>query len=83
MLHACATVSEALDVVQLAYRNCYGVIPCGSRGEGLDIADYAVGLNTGQIREGGLGPTANRLLAIEAELGSRAKFMGKEALKIP
>lgn len=76
------TVSQALDVVQLAHGNGYGVVPCGSRGEGPDIADYAVGLNTGQIREGGLGPTANRLLQIENELGSNGKFLGKAAIKI-
>ncbi len=76
------TISETLSVVRLATQNGYGVMPCGSRGESSDIADYAVGLNTGQIREGGLGPTANRLLAIEAELGNRARFLGKTALKI-
>jgi enolase len=44
------TISEALDLVQLAYRNGYGVMPCSSRGEGADIADYCVGLNTGHVR---------------------------------
>jgi len=47
------TISKAFDVVQLAYRNGYGVMPCSSRGEGPDIGDYAVGLNTGHLREGG------------------------------
>ncbi len=75
------TISEALDTVELAYRKGYGVMPCSSRGEGPDIADYAVGLNTGNIRESGLGPTGNRLLEIEAELGSRAKFLGKAGFK--
>ena len=75
------TISEAFDVVQLAYRHGYGVIPCSSRGEGADIADYAVGLNTGHIRESGTGPTANRLLKIESELGSGAKFLGRTGLK--
>jgi enolase len=74
-----STVSEAFRAVRLAYMNGYSVMPCGSRGEGPDIADYAVGLNTGQIREGGLGPTANRLLAIEAELDGKANFAGKAA----
>jgi enolase len=75
------TISEALDVVQLAYRHGYGVMPCSSRGEGADIGDYAVGLNTGHIRESGTGPTANRLLKIEYELGRSAKFLGKDGLK--
>ncbi|MFH1638747.1 MAG: enolase C-terminal domain-like protein [Chloroflexota bacterium] len=75
------TISESLDTIEYAYRHGYGVMPCSSRGEGADIADYAVGLNTGNIRESGTGPTANRLLKIEAELGSRAKFLGKAGFK--
>ncbi|MEM3503875.1 MAG: hypothetical protein QXE05_10250 [Nitrososphaeria archaeon] len=46
------------------------------------MADYAVGLNTGQMREGGIDETANRLLKIEEELGNRAKFLGKDAYKL-
>ena len=75
------TVSEAFDVVRLAYRNGYGVMPCSSRGEGAAIADYAVGLNAGHLREGAIGPTGNRFLQVEAELGSRAKFVGRKGLK--
>ena len=75
------TISEALDTVQLAYRHGYGVMPCSSRGEGPDIADYVVGLGTGHMREGGTGPTANRLLTIESELGNNAKFLGRQGFK--
>ncbi len=75
------TISEASDVVQLAHSKGYGVMPCANRGEGTDIADYAVGLSAGTIRESGLDPTANRFLEIESELGSRAKFLGKAGLK--
>jgi len=75
------TITEAFDLVQLAYRHGYGVMPCSSRGEGADIADYAVGLSTGHMREGGTGPTANRLLQIEEELGTTARFLGREGLK--
>lgn len=75
------TISEAFDMVQLAYRHGYGVMPCSSRGEGADIADYTVGLNTGHLREGAVGPTGNRLLQIEAELGRQAKFLGRAGLK--
>ncbi len=35
------TISEAFEMVQLAYRHVYGVMPCSSRGEGADIADYS------------------------------------------
>ena len=75
------TISEAFDTVRLAYSKGYGVMPCSSRGEGPDIADYAVGLGTGNIRESGLDPTTNRLLEIEAELGNRATFLGKAGFK--
>ena len=75
------TISEAFDMVQLAYRNGYGVMPCSSRGEGADIADYCVGLGTGHVRESGVGPSANRLLEIEQQLGDRAVFLGLAGLK--
>lgn len=75
------TISEAFDSVNMAYRAGWGVMPCASRGEGPDIGDYAVGLNTGTIRGGGLGPSGNRLLEIEEELGSHAQFLGKFGLK--
>ncbi|MFL7790997.1 MAG: enolase C-terminal domain-like protein [Anaerolineae bacterium] len=76
------TISEAFEMVRLAYRNGYGVMPCDSRGEGPLIADYAVGLNTGHLREGGTGPVGNRFLQIEAELGSRAEFLGLKGLQV-
>jgi enolase len=76
------TITEAFDAVQLAYRHGYGVMPCASRGEGPALADYVVGLGTGHMREGGVGPLGNRLLEIEAELGKSAKFLGKAALKL-
>jgi enolase len=75
------TISEAFDTVAQAYRNGYAVMPCSSRGEGEDIADYTVGLNCGHLREGAVGPTGNRFLQIEAELGSRAKFLGRKGFK--
>ena len=75
------TISEAFDTVQYAYRNGYGVMPCDSRGEGALIADYCVGLGTGHLREGAIGEIGNRFLEIEAELGSRAQFLGRAGLK--
>ncbi|HEY4674750.1 MAG TPA: enolase C-terminal domain-like protein [Candidatus Bathyarchaeia archaeon] len=74
------TISETLDTVKYAYRNKYKVLPCGSRGEGVDIVDYAVGLCTGQLKGGGIGENASRLLQIEEELGSRAKFLGEAGI---
>ena len=75
------SISEALDTVQLAYSKGYGVEPCSSRGEGLDIADYSVGINAGTVRGRALGPIGSRFLQIESELGSRAKFLGKAGIK--
>ncbi len=76
------TITEAFEMTRLAHRNGYGVMPCGSRGEGADIADYAVGLITGHLREGATGDTGNRLLRIEEELGSRAQFAGRSGLRV-
>ncbi len=75
------TVTEAFDAVQMARTHGYGVAPCASRGEGEAIADYGVGLNSGMMSGGGLGSIVNRFLAIEAELGPRAIFAGRDGLK--
>ena len=71
------TISEAFEMVRLAYRNGYGVEPCSSRGEGPEIADYTVGLMCGTIRNRAIGDTGNRFLEIEEELGPKAQFIGK------
>ncbi|MCW3987385.1 MAG: phosphopyruvate hydratase [Candidatus Bathyarchaeota archaeon] len=73
------TISEAFEAVQMAYQNGLGVMPCSSRGEGEAIADYTVGLLAKHMRG---GSTSNRLLKIEAELGKRARFLGKASLKV-
>jgi enolase len=75
------TITEAFEMVKLAYRHGYGVQPCSSRGEGADIADYTVGLICGTVRGSAIGPSGNRFLQIESELGSRAIFPGKAGLK--
>ena len=51
------------------------------RGEGASIADYAVGINAGSIRESAVGDRGNRFLEIEEELGDNAKFLGAKGLK--
>ncbi len=75
------TISEALEMIQYAYKFGYGVMPCDSRGEGAAIADYAVGINASTIRECALGNSGNRFLEIEEELGSKARFIGARGLK--
>ncbi|MEK9201821.1 MAG: phosphopyruvate hydratase, partial [Patescibacteria group bacterium] len=51
------------------------------------IADFAVGLGTGQIKTGSLSRSErvakyNRLLRIEEELGLQAVYAGKNAFSI-
>ena len=75
------TISEALEMIQYACKFGYAVMPSDSRGEGAAIADYAVGINAGSVRECGMGPRANRFLEIEAELGAGARFIGARGLK--
>jgi enolase len=71
------TVSEALAACRLALTNGYNVHPCGSRGDQESIADFAVGLNAGQVR----AVERNRVLDIEQELGRTAVWPGKAAYK--
>jgi len=75
------TISEAMEMIQYAYKFNYAVMPSDSRGEGASIADYAVGINAGSVRECGIGPRANRFIEIEEELGAKAKFIGARGLK--
>jgi len=76
------TITEAFEMTRLAHRKGYGVMPCGSRGEGPEIVDYSVGLLTGHMRGGAGGEAANRLLKIEQELGARAQFAGPQGLMV-
>ena len=75
------TITEALEMIHYAYKFGYAVMPSDSRGEGADIADYAVGINAGSIRESAIGDRGNRFLEIERELGAQAKFLGAKGLK--
>ncbi len=75
------TITESLEMVGLAYNFGYGVMPNSSRGEGMAIADYAVGINAGTIRERATYPVGNRFLEIERELGARARFRGLDGFK--
>jgi enolase 1/2/3 len=77
------TLSEALDAAAVATSHGYGVCVSERSGETEDpiIADLVVALNAGQIKTG--APVRgertakyNRLLQIEAELGSAARYPG-------
>lgn len=75
------TLSETIATVQTARKSGYRTVMSHRSGETEDttIADLAVGLATGQIKTGSLSRSEriakyNRLLRIEEELGSAAKF---------
>ncbi len=70
------TVSETMQTVRLAQRSGYTCVMSHRSGESEDtfIADFAVALNTGQIKTGSTARSDriakyNRLLNIERELG--------------
>ncbi|MGA9884562.1 MAG: phosphopyruvate hydratase, partial [Candidatus Acidiferrales bacterium] len=80
-LNQIGTLSETLDVVQQAQRNGLGIVISHRSGETEDttIADLAVAVTAGQIKSGAPSRgerTAkyNRLLRIERELGSSARY---------
>ena len=81
------TLTETLAAVALATANGYTSVMSHRSGETEDstIADLAVATNCGQIKTGAPARSDrvaqyNRLLRIEGELGSRARFLGREAL---
>ena len=70
------TVSETMQTIRLAQRSGYSCVMSHRSGESEDtfIADFAVALNTGQIKTGSTARSDriakyNRLLDIERELG--------------
>lgn len=78
------TLTETLECIKLAHAHGYKTILSHRSGETEDttIADLAVAVRSGQIKTGSLSRSDrtakyNRLLAIEAELGSKAKYPGK------
>lgn len=84
-LNQIGTLSETLAAIQLAKSAGYTAVISHRSGETEDttIADLAVATGAGQIKTGSLCRTDrvakyNRLLRIEAELGSRAVYPGRE-----
>ncbi len=79
------SVTESIDAAQLSQKNNWGVMVSHRSGETEDsfIADLVVGLKTGQIKTGAPCRSErlakyNQLIRIEEELGSSAKYAGKE-----
>jgi enolase len=88
-LNQIGTVSETIDAINMAKKAGYTSVVSHRSGETEDstIADLVVGLGTGQIKTGSLCRSErickyNQLLRIEQELGKKAEYPGKLALKV-
>ena len=82
------TLTETIEAVEMARKADYGLVLSHRSGETEDnsIADICVALATGQIKAGAPArgertSKYNRLLLIEEELGSSARFYGPEFLR--
>ena len=83
------TLTEAMAAVEMAHRAGWACVVSHRSGETEDstIADIAVALNTGQIKTGAPCRSDrvakyNRLLRIEEELGSVARYPGMGAFRV-
>ncbi len=82
------TLTETLDAVELAHKAGYTAVISHRSGETEDttIADIAVATGAGQIKTGSLSRSDrvakyNRLMAIELELGTAARYPGNAAFR--
>jgi enolase len=85
-LNQIGTVSETISAIQMARDAGFTSVVSHRSGETEDstIADFVVGLGTGQIKTGSLCRSErvakyNQLLRIEESLGKQAKFPGRKA----
>lgn len=85
-LNQIGTLTETLNAIQMANRAGYTAVVSHRSGETEDvtIADLSVALNAGQIKTGAPSRTDrvakyNQLLRIEEELGSAARYLGRDA----
>ena len=79
------SLTETINAVSLAQNHAYTSVMSHRSGETEDttIADLAVALNCGQIKTGSASRSDriakyNQLIRIEEELGSQARFLGKD-----
>lgn len=86
-LNQIGTVSETIDAIKMAQTNKFTSVVSHRSGETEDttIADFVVGLGTGQIKTGSLCRSErvakyNQLLRIEEELGDKALYAGLDCL---
>jgi enolase len=83
------TLTETLAAIEMATKAGYAAVVSHRSGETEDatIADIAVGTAATQIKTGSLSRSDrtakyNQLLRIEAELGARARYAGREAFPL-
>jgi enolase len=88
-LNQIGTVTETLDAVEMARTAGYASVISHRSGETEDttIADLAVGTSAGQIKTGSASRTDriakyNQLLRIQEELGAKARYAGKSAIRV-
>jgi enolase len=86
-LNQIGTVTETIAAIELARHHGYTSVVSHRSGETEDtfIADFAVGLQAGQIKTGSASRTDriakyNQLLRIEEELADEAEYLGKAAV---
>ena len=82
------TLTETLDAIELAHKAGYRSVISHRSGETGDttIADLAVATGAGQIKTGSLSRSDrvekyNRLMSIELQLGSAARYPGRLAFR--
>ena len=82
------SLTETLEAVDIAHKAGYTAVMSHRSGETEDsiIADLAVATNCGQIKTGSLSRSDrlakyNQLIRIEEELGSAARYAGKQIIR--
>jgi len=87
-LNQIGTLSETLEVVEMAHRASYTAVVSHRSGETEDatIADLAVAINCGQIKTGSMARSDrmakyNQLIRIEEDLGDNAVYAGTSILR--
>ena len=83
------TLTETFAAIDMAHKASYTAVVSHRSGETEDttIADLCVATGTGQIKTGSLSRSDriakyNRLMKIEEELGSQAKYAGRSAFRM-
>jgi len=87
-MNQAGTLTETLEVMDLARRNRYRTVVSARSGETEDdsLADLAVGTGASQIKIGAITRSErlakyNRLVRIEEELGDRATYRGADVFE--